>query len=374
MLDISSHNGPKPRCYFTHAVLSNFIDYDLPPTKKRPFTTIAAQTTSHTVILQASRISKTMYLTHSQVDILLPKSSLPKFQEGLGNGKGTFQYARVHMKLSDIIEGDFFNHYVKAGAYGWLAPGVHVLISGVGNIVMLSQGRPGIDPVYLLSEGMLRLEVNKVMYERMGLEGKVIPGEGRKHVKARFAIEINLRLPSMVRGKPGFDRVVWAFRNVLNHSVTWLFHDLEAITDGSGPIAVHQPLVRKIEPSVEELDGAVMFVTPGSLEQDDHSLATELLEWVTMAANLSPRLQRNDSIDSYLSKYNVTLPTSDGDAGGHPETQDLARIRWHGFAHASFVSKVFMTALKACGDDWFAISATSFSGEAYVILKTGSAH
>ncbi|TKA41653.1 hypothetical protein B0A54_06541 [Friedmanniomyces endolithicus] len=336
MLDISSHNGPKPRCYFTHAVLSNFIDYDLPPTKKRPFTTIAAQTTSHTV------------------DILLPKSSLPKFQEGLGNGKGTFQYARVHMKLSDIIEGDFFNHYVKAG-----------------NIVMLSQGRPGIDPVYLLSEGMLRLEVNKVMYERMGLEGKVIPGEGRKHVKARFAIEINLRLPSMVRGKPGFDRVVWAFRNVLNHSVTWLFHDLKAITDGSGPIAVHQPLVRKIEPSVEELDGAVMFVTPESLEQDDHSLATELLEWVTMAANLSPRLQRNDSIDSYLSKYNVTLPTSDGDAGGHPETQDLARIRWHGFAHASFVSKVFMTALKACGDDWFAISATSFSGEAYVILKTG---
>ncbi|KAK1094389.1 hypothetical protein LTR48_000378 [Friedmanniomyces endolithicus] len=336
MLDITSHNGPKPKCYFTHAVLSNFIDYDLPPTKKRPFTTIAAQTTSHTV------------------DILLPKSSLPKLLEGLGEVEGTLQYARVHMKLSDIIEGDFFSHYVKAG-----------------NIVMLSQGRPGIDPVYLLSEGMLRLEVNKVMYERMGLEGKLIPGEGRKHVKARFAIEINLRLPSMVRGKPGFDRVVWAFRNVLNHSVTWLFHDLKAKTDGSGPIAVHQPLVRKIEPSVEELDGAVMFATPESLEQDDHSLATELLEWVTMAANLSPRLQRNDSIDSYLSKYNVTLPTGNGDAGDHPETQDLARIRWHGFAHASFVSKVFMTALKACGDDWFAISATSFSGEAYVILKTG---
>ena len=51
---------------------------------------------------------------------------------------------------------------------------------------MLSQGRPGIDPVYTLSEGVLRLEVNKVTYERMGLEGKVIPGEGRKHVKARF--------------------------------------------------------------------------------------------------------------------------------------------------------------------------------------------
>ncbi|KAK0267945.1 hypothetical protein LTR35_015877 [Friedmanniomyces endolithicus] len=353
MLDITSHNGPKPKCYFTHAVLSNFIDYDQPPTKKRPFTTIAAHTASHTV------------------NVLLPKSSLPKLLESLGEGEGALPHARVHMKLSDIIEGDFFSHYVKAGNEVCIYSDVHLLISGIGNIVMLSQGRPGIDPVYLLSEGMLRLEVNKVTYERMGLEGKVIPGEGRKHVKARFAVEINLRLPSMVRGKPGFDRVVWAFRNVLNHSVTWLFHDLEAKTDGSGPIAVHQPLVRKVEPIVEELDGAVMFATPESLEQDDHSLATELLEWVTMAANLSPRLQRNDSIDSYLSKYNVTLPTSDGDASGHPETQDLVRIRWHGLAHASFVSKVFMTALKACGDDWFAISATSFSGEAYVILKTG---
>ncbi|KAK0785726.1 hypothetical protein LTS16_010879 [Friedmanniomyces endolithicus] len=336
MLDITSHNGPKPKCDFTHAVLSNFIDYDLPPTKKRPFTTIAAQTTSHTV------------------DILFRKSSLPKLLESLGEGEGALQYARVHMKLSDIIEGDFFNHYVKAG-----------------NVVMLSQGRPGIDPVYTLSEGLLRLEVNKVMYERMGLEGKAIPGEGRKHVKARFAIEINLRLPSMIRGKPGFDRVVWAFRNVLNHSVAWLFQDLKAKTDGSGPVAVHQPFVRNVEPVVEGLDGAMIFAIPETLEQDDHPLAAELLEWVTMAANLSPRLKRDDSIDRYLSKYNVTLPTSDGDAGGHHETQDLARIRWHGFAHASFVSKVFIAALKACGDDWFAISATSFSGEAYIILKMG---
>jgi len=117
MLDITSHNGPKPKCYFTHAVLSNFIDYDLPPTKKRPFTTIAAQTTSHTVRLHTLRLAERS-LTHSQVDILLPKSSLPKLLEGLGEVEGTLQYARVHMKLSDIIEGDFFSHYVKAGNEG----------------------------------------------------------------------------------------------------------------------------------------------------------------------------------------------------------------------------------------------------------------
>ncbi|TKA80318.1 hypothetical protein B0A55_02200 [Friedmanniomyces simplex] len=315
MLDIASHNGPKPKCYFIHAALSSFVDYDHPPAKKRPFSTFAAQTTSHTV------------------DILLTESSLQEFRDALAEGKGTFQYARVHMKLSEIIEGDFFNHYVKAG--------------------------------------LLRLEVDKATYERMGLEGKALAGEGRKHVKARFAVEINLRLPSMVRGKPGFDRVVWAFRNVLNRSVTWLFHDLKAETDGSGPIAVHQPLVRNLEPVVERLDGVVMYPIPEVLDQDDHSTATELLEWITMVASLSPRLQRDDSVDPYLSKYHVAGATGDGHEGGTTETQDLARIRWHGFTHASFVSGLFMTALKACGDDWFAVSATSFRGEAYTTLKTG---
>ena len=51
---------------------------------------------------------------------------------------------------------------------------------------MLSEGRPGIDHIFSLSEGILRLEVDKATFERMGLEGKAIPSEGRKHVKSRF--------------------------------------------------------------------------------------------------------------------------------------------------------------------------------------------
>jgi len=51
---------------------------------------------------------------------------------------------------------------------------------------MLSQGRPGVDHVFSLSDGILHLEVDKSSYERMGLEGKAIPSGGRKHVKARF--------------------------------------------------------------------------------------------------------------------------------------------------------------------------------------------
>jgi len=32
----------------------------------------------------------------------------------------------------------------------------------------------------------------------------------------------------MLHGKKGFERIVWAFQNVLNSTVTWLFHDLDA--------------------------------------------------------------------------------------------------------------------------------------------------
>lgn len=76
-------------------------------------------------------------------------------------------------------------------------------------------------------------------YERTGLTGKPIRSGGRKHAKERFgwftlqtlscytsktflAIEIDVRQPSMLHGKKGFERIVWACRNVLNASVTWL--------------------------------------------------------------------------------------------------------------------------------------------------------
>ncbi len=40
-------------------------------------------------------------------------------------------------------------------------------------------------------------------------------------------VEINLRLPSMLHGRKGFDRIVYAFKNVLTKPVTWLFTNLQ---------------------------------------------------------------------------------------------------------------------------------------------------
>ena len=54
----------------------------------------------------------------------------------------------------------------------------------------------------------------------------------RKAHSCTSAIELDLRQPSMLHGKKGFERVVWAFKNVLNHSVTWLFHDFGKALEG----------------------------------------------------------------------------------------------------------------------------------------------
>ncbi|KAK5690856.1 hypothetical protein LTR97_012017 [Elasticomyces elasticus] len=287
---------------------------------------------------------------HSKVDMLIPESSLERLKTGLAANKGNSRYARVFMKIEELIEGDFFNHYVKAG-----------------NIVMLSERRSGIDHKYALMEGMLRLEVDKATFERMGLSGQAIPSEGRHHVKARYAVEINLRVPSMVRGKPGFDRIVWAFKNVLDRSVTWLFHDLNGTTDGTGPIAVHQPTIHNIEPVFEPLENVGAPPIPPT---PDHAAATELLEWLTMAANLSPRLQQTDGVDSYLSRYKG--PRAVSETGEETTVSPgLVRIRWHGFIPASFISSVFSVALKECPEDWVSLIATSFGGEAIAVLKDG---
>ena len=51
---------------------------------------------------------------------------------------------------------------------------------------MLSAGTPGLENVYSLCEGILRLEVDKATYQRMGLDGVAVRGGGMKHVKTRY--------------------------------------------------------------------------------------------------------------------------------------------------------------------------------------------
>ena len=86
--------------------------------------------------------------------------------------------------------------------------------------------------------------MDKESYERAGLVGKPDGVKGKRGTKPRWSkseiqfmdlilicgivVEINLRLPSMLHGKKGFDRILYAFKNVLDNPVTWLFCDMRS--------------------------------------------------------------------------------------------------------------------------------------------------
>lgn len=59
------------------------------------------------------------------------------------------------------------------------------------------------------------------------------------------AVELNLRLPAMLHGKRGFERIVYAFKHVLNHSLSWLFIDLDALDEPTtGTPQIPLPILR----------------------------------------------------------------------------------------------------------------------------------
>jgi ribonuclease P/MRP protein subunit RPP40 len=54
--------------------------------------------------------------------------------------------------------------------------------------MMLAEGRPLVDNVFSLYEGVLRLELDRPTYERCGLQGSPIEDGGKKHQKARWGM------------------------------------------------------------------------------------------------------------------------------------------------------------------------------------------
>ncbi|EME50377.1 hypothetical protein DOTSEDRAFT_118599 [Dothistroma septosporum NZE10] len=334
MLGFNRDTGPKPKCLVTTTKLSNFLNHEQPPTKKRPFSTVLGQEFVHTL------------------DLLLPASAASPLQETLKNSIGTLTYSKLHLKPLDLLTNPFFTTYIKS-------PG--------SNVLLLSQGRPGIDPLFSLSSGILRLEIDKATFQKLGLQGKVIGPEktlGRKHVKARYAIEVNLRAPGMVQGKPGFERIVWAFKNVLNESLTWLFCDLSGSEEesGSGVIEEFAPQVRRVEAEVEEIENAFVPVMPMEIKEEEYAESAEILEWITMAMVGSEGVREGNGVDSVFSRYQV--PTSFGE----PQVGGLVRLRWRGLVHGQFAYNVLLAAMKASGDQWVAMTGTAFAGDAYTIL------
>ncbi|KAL1988258.1 hypothetical protein VTN96DRAFT_233 [Rasamsonia emersonii] len=338
MLDFSDEASHHEKCYTTIGKLPAFVDPKQPPQKKSPFSAILNHPFVHTT------------------ELILPEEIYRAAWESIRSRIKKLQYARVFMPLSSLLEGEFFNTYIKTG-----------------DVLMISEGRAGVDDVFSLRNGVLRLELGKEKYERTGLTGKPIRSGGRKHAKERFVVEINLRLPSMLHGKKGFERIVWAFKNVLNHSVSWLFYDLASdsasLDQANSPLKQHHPQIVECT-AVEAVHQPILVpplsadqITALETEEDIRDYCNDISEWLALVSLDSPRVSANDNIDPYLSRYAV------------PQ-QDLAKssatvsLKWHGLIPSQWIIHLFISILRERilrephPNAWFALSCSALGRDA----------
>lgn len=162
-------------------------------------------------------------------------------------------------------------------------------------------------------------------------------------------IEYNLREPSMAHGKKGFSRLEWACKNVLDHTLTWLFYNFnpsshESLRAGAEPISIHHPSLHSIAPIATKLPRTLVpkltvSDLPSLYDSED---ALALHEYISMLCLRSPRTAASDAIDPHLSRYEV--PTFDGLV--KLATKDMIRVRWRGFIPPEFIRELFLLVRK----------------------------
>src|SRR2546430_8437706 len=114
-------------------------------------------------------------------------------------------------------------------------------------------------------------------------------------------IEIELRKPSMLHGKKGCERLVYAAKNVLNHSLVWLFCDLNSENGESGRFSPqqHHPTIVDGDPThsiFEHVLGPPFsqvfsdFIDPAVSDTVNAEATYEIIEWLGLVMLQSPRV------------------------------------------------------------------------------------
>lgn len=199
-----------------------------------------------------------------------------------------------------------------------------------------------------------------------------------RHIQLTAAVvKYDLKAPSMLHGKKGFDRLLYACKNVFAAPLTWLY---TTYPDGKHTIILSPYLTASLlttpEPTPDTLAHlsptkftpnlttapTVQTTTPplatlkpdlSSPNPDFEELATDLYEWLSLVRLASPRVEAADEIDSYLSGYRVP-----GDA---PGDCGVRRVSWRGFMPGAWVRDVLVRVLVAVpGRSWVGFSATAF--------------
>ncbi|KAF5965382.1 ribonuclease P/MRP protein subunit POP1 [Fusarium bulbicola] len=305
-----------PKCFVSYGTMG-YLDIKQAPRKGKPWTAVMSLDFIH------------------KVDLILPSEAYDAACQQLSNAQNAPRYSKVAMSLGDILQGDFFNEYIKKGKQ------------------------------FTLFFSVLTMFVDKETYERAGLVGKPYGAKGGRGSKPRWVVTYNLRDPSMLRGHKGYDRLIYASQP--KASIIKLFKPIFRSHTNAFQVPSPDPL-QKFSPttctSTSNISQDIAVLQP-SLDVDPEILSendresleyfvTEVYEWSSLIRLGSSRVEPRDSIDPYLSRYSVP--------GDDPEESKVCKLSWEGFMSAQWLRGLLMDVLVACPSrTWFSLSATSFS-------------
>ncbi|KAK5086254.1 hypothetical protein LTR24_006899 [Lithohypha guttulata] len=216
-LPSSKSTSHAPKIHISHTQLpQTYLDPSQPPTTRHPFKQIRAVSFARNLTLcMPTRVYNSLYGNrdhdhdhdHAENTPANPEHPLASASRG---PEQRCAYAKVLMTLSDVLS----DHALRTGN--------HALFSAPCS--------PGANSVAMrLDCGTLTLDMPQTTYQRSGLTFPLTKTEsgGRKHGKGsgRFRVEIDLRGPAMVKGRKGFERLVYASGSVegLREGRVWLF-------------------------------------------------------------------------------------------------------------------------------------------------------
>ena len=194
----------------------------------------------------------------------------------------------------------------------------------------------------------------------------------RRHVKSRWRVNLDLRAPSSVAGKKGFERLRVAGKpnGVLGDGRAWLVCDAESISQGEGKGSIlDAEVVGGIHPTIceakQEVKNVEGVLVPDMtrrwtvMEQTDEEEWWELVEWLDLVALGSPRVVGGDQVDTYMSRYSVPQPATKG---------NLRVLKWEGLLSSEWMTSLLIEIIKLSrarkSTHWIALSATGHQTEA----------
>ena len=126
---------------------------------------------------------------------------------------------------------------------------------------------------------------------------------------------------------------VWQLQSLDNE-----FTDCSMIAEDL-PIAKHHPVTKDCLPQLttsERVRVPILNPAPASdCDHDSEDWALEMYEWLSLAALKSPRIVVNDTIDPFLSRYQV--PDSDSE-----KVSIMVALTWTGLIPASWIMQLFI--------------------------------